>query len=91
MIVPTEFIKLYSILTLFCIFKIQMKPVCGSLFDLFSNLLSLVFFLSYGYLICLTYKNNQNTMKEQSAKRQKDLSGSHSWTSLIRIQTLFLC
>ena len=66
-----------------------MKPVCGSLFDLFSNLLSLVFFLNCGYLICLTYKNNQNTMKEQSAKRQKDLSGSHSWTSLIRIKPFF--
>ena len=43
-IVPTEFIKLYSILTLFRVFLIQMKPVCDAFLDLFSNLFSLVFF-----------------------------------------------
>ena len=43
-IVPTEFIKLYSILTLFRVFYIQMKPVCDAFLDLFSNLFSLVFF-----------------------------------------------
>ena len=43
-IVPTEFIKLYSILTLFRVFLIQMKPVCDAFLDLFSNLFSPMFF-----------------------------------------------
>ena len=70
-IVPTEFIKLYSILTLFRVFLIQMKPVCDAFLDLFSNLFSLVFFFNCGYLFCLTCKNNKKTMKEQRVKRQR--------------------
>ena len=33
LIVPTQFIKLYSILTLFCVFLIQIKPVCDAFLD----------------------------------------------------------
>ena len=43
-IVQIEFIKLYSILTLFRVFLIQMKPLCDAFLDLFSNLFSLFFF-----------------------------------------------
>ena len=48
-----------------------MKPVFDAFLDLFSNLFSLVFFLNYGYLCCLTCKNNKKTMKEQRVKRQR--------------------
>ena len=77
-IVPTEFIKLYSILTLFRVFLIQMKPVCDAFLDLFSNLFSLVFFLNCGYLFCLTCKNNKKTMKEQGLKRQRKTKKQYS-------------
>lgn len=48
-----------------------MKPVCGSLFDLFSNLLSLVFFLNCGDLFCLTWKSMKITIKEQREKTER--------------------
>ena len=76
-IVPTEFIKLYSILTLFRVFLIQMKPVCDAFLDLFSNLFSLVFFLNCGYLFCLTCKNNKKNYEraesEETKKNKKNI------------------
>ena len=91
-IVPTEFIKLCSIRTLFRAFLIQMKPVWDAFLDLFSNFIS---FAQHA-------KTNKETLKEQRVKRDKEkkifnskkefvrvhsFMTSHSWTSLIRIQT----
>ena len=53
-----------------------MKPVFDAFLDLFSNLFSLVFFLSCGYLFRLTCKNNQKDYErpesEESKKNQKN-------------------
>ena len=58
-VVPTEFIKLYSILTF------QMKPVCDLFLDLFSNLFSLVLFLKLRLSLLLNMqKKIKKTMKE---------------------------
>ena len=71
-IVPTEFIKLYSILTLFRVFLIQMKPVCDAFLDLFSNLFSLVFFLKCNFLFWLTCKKNQKNYKRAESEKTKE-------------------
>ena len=63
----------FVILTLFRASLIQMKPVCNAFLDLFSNLISLVFFKNYGYLFFLTCKNNQkNYERAESEQKRKN-------------------
>ena len=58
----------FVILTLFRASLIQMKPVCNAFLDLFSNLISLVFFKNYGYLFFLTCKNNQKNYERAESE-----------------------
>ena len=65
------YIKLYSIVTLFRVFVIQVKTVCEVFLDLFSNLFSLDFFVNCGYFFCLTFKNNKKNYEKAESKETK--------------------
>ena len=61
MIVPTELIKLYTILPLFRVFLILINPVCDAFLELFPNLFYLVVFFKFWLSLLLN-------MQKQSKK-----------------------
>ena len=83
-IAPTEFIIALQHTYFISFFIIQMKPMCDTFLDLFSNLFSLVFFffLNCGYLFCLTCKNNQRNYERAESE---ELARVHSFMTSAKI------